>query len=170
MSLGSFLKKNKKSIVEKWRDLIFDSYPDVTSRFLKKEKDRFANPVGYDISKCVPIIYDELLSDEADTAKLSEALENIMKVRAVQDFTAFNAAAFVFFLKTAVRKTLDENGESEKHFRELLEFESQIDSIALLTFEVYVKCRERLHEVRTKEIKASYALLKKRFNIGEFNQ
>ena len=61
MRLKTFLAEKKSNIIKKWRDLVVATYPGDAQRFLRKEKNRFANPVGRTISEAVETLYDELL-------------------------------------------------------------------------------------------------------------
>jgi len=130
-----------------------DSYPADASKLLKQDKDRFDNPIGYSVSQEIKAIYEELLSD-MHSDKLLSSLDNIIRIRAVQDFTPSQAIAFIFKLKKAVRDELGHEIRSNKIFKELLDFESRIDELALFALDLYVKCREKIHEIRVGEVKA----------------
>ena len=83
----------------------------------------------------------------------SDYLDHIIRIRSVQDFSPSEALAFIFTLKQAVRGVFKKEIK-EKRFREELErFESRIDRLALLAFDTYVQCREKLYELRVKEVK-----------------
>ena len=75
------------------------------------------------------------------------------EIRAIQDFSPAEALVFVFFLKNAVREKLAPHVEEYKLFEELLTFESKVDRLALLAFNIYVQCRESLYDVRVAEIR-----------------
>ena len=47
---------------------------------------------------------------------------------------------------------------------ELAELEARIDRVALLAFDKYTECREKLHEVRNNEIKGRAERLLQRLN------
>lgn len=129
-----------------------ETYPEDTSRFLKSERDRFANPVGYTISNELPRLYDELVGD-MDGEKLLASIDNILRIRAVQDFSPSEAVGFVFGLKSVIREMLSRLSADGSMFADLLQFESRIDSLGLLAFEAYMRCREKVHEIRTNEIR-----------------
>ena len=80
MNLKSFLSDHKKVILEKWFDLVIDSYPADGSNFLRNETNRFQNPVGYTISKDLEIVFDNLV-ERADYQRLCDGFENIAKIR-----------------------------------------------------------------------------------------
>ncbi len=129
-----------------------ESYPG-DSLFLKQEKDRFANPVGYTISQEIETLYEGLLQGVASD-KLITSLDNIIRIRAVQDFSPSQAVSFVFRLKQAIRDELDKEIHEGQISKELLKFESKIDELALLAFDIYMKCRENIYEIRVNKLKA----------------
>ena len=59
--------------------MTLETYPKDTLRFLKKQKNRFANPVGSTISKEIENIYEELLKG-IDVERVSPILERIIKI------------------------------------------------------------------------------------------
>lgn len=139
--------------MERWFQLILETYPADTSRFLKQEKDRFINPVGYTISQEIEALYDELLQ-EMNFDKLAACLDNIIRIRAVQDFPPSQTIAFIFLLKKAIREELASEIAENRVLEELLKFESKIDQLVLLALDIYMKCREKVFEIRVNEAKA----------------
>ena len=150
--IENLLSKKKASILRSWFDLILESYPAGSRRFFKQEKNQFANPVGFTISHEIEKIYEELIG-KTDCNKLAASLENIIKIRAVQDFSPSQAVAFVFDLKKAIRDNIESDLKEKQVFEELLNFEAKIDETALIAFEIYMRCREKIHEIRVNEIK-----------------
>jgi RsbT co-antagonist protein rsbRD N-terminal domain len=146
------LSRRKKSILSKWFDAVLDMYPADTSHFLKSQKDRFMNPVGHTISQGLGDLLNELLED-AGSEKTSAFLDNIIKVKAIQGFSPSQAISFVFLLKRAIRDTLGKEVQEKSMYDELLTLESRIDSLALLAFDIYVQCREKIFEIRADEVK-----------------
>ena len=160
MKLADFLIQKRSPIVKKWCDLILQTYPEQSQGFLRKQKNRFANPVGRTIFEGIESIYDELVGD-ADSDKLSLFLDNIVRVRAVQEFMPSKAVGFIFGLKTIIREELGteilQSGISE----EWAAFERRIDGLALLCFDVYSECRQKISDIRVKELRnQSHRLLK----------
>ncbi len=152
MMLKHLLSQKKAAILEQWRGLILNTYPD-TSVFLKQEKDRFANPVGYTISLETETIYDGLLhGDNSD--KFLASLDNIIRLRAVQDFSPSQAIAFIFLLKKAIRRELGGKVCEPELLEALLQFESKIDELVLLALDVYTECRDKVYEIRLNELRA----------------
>lgn len=153
MVLEHLLPQKRAAILERWFQLVLGTYPADTSRFLKQEKDRFINPVGYAISQEIEALYDELLQG-MNFDKLADCLDNIIRIRAVQDFSPSQTIAFIFLLKKAIREELASEITENRVFEELLKFESRIDKLVLLAFDIYMKCREKVFEIRVNEVKA----------------
>lgn len=152
MTLGDLLLQKRAAILGRWLHLIFESYPPETSRFLKKEKDRFDNPVAYEFRQGIEGIYEALLHG-MDRDKVSSVLDRIISIRAIQDFSPSGAIAFIFLLKKGIREKLEREIRENGISNELLELESRIDGLALLSFDVYMKRREKLYELRINEVK-----------------
>lgn len=155
------LEEKKPVILQRWLDAIMATYPTDTSGFLKKQKDRFLNPVGHTFSQGIDSIMDTLISGEGFAEGLP-LLDDIIRVRAIQDFTPAQALNFTLSLKTVVREELEKEIRQNQLYDELLKFESEIDELVLYSINIYVKCREQLYELRTDELKRmTFTLLKK---------
>ena len=173
MRLEKLLTQRRSAILDRWTQLIFDTYPAKTQRFLKEQKDRFSNPVGYTISKEVENLYKELIQG-IDPARVSPILERIIRVRAVQDFSPSKAVAFIFLLKRVIREELEKEIQENQVFDELLMLESRLDDLALLAFDIHMACREKIYEIRANETKNQVSGLLKRagllYEIPEWKQ
>ena len=168
MELSALLEEKREVILEKWFARIIGTYPDVTSRFLAKQKDRFQNPVGYAITQSIGPIYDQVAS-AMDSDQLLEALDGIVRIRSVQDFTPTEAIGFVFELKAVIRAEIGDRIRGLERWNELVELESRVDRVALLAFEKYTECRENLHQVRNREVENRAARVLGRVEAGSAN-
>jgi len=164
MALSKLLTQNKDSILQRWFNLIADTYPTEVSGFLKG-KDRFSNPVGHIIFQETNTLYEELLQGRVDSDKASVSLEDIVKITAIQDFTPGEAISFVFLLKQAIIDELGSKIVKEQSFSEWLNFEASIDKLASAAFDKYLKCREKIYELRVNEIKADREIAFKLLNL-----
>lgn len=148
--LKKLLTERKAAIVQTWQTSIFATYPSDTAKFLQSQKDPFHNPVGSVVSNNIERIYDALLQDAGD---FTPFLEDIIKIRAVQDFAPSQAVIFTFLLKEAIRGEVNPYLPNERLLGELLLFEDKIDRLALSAFDVYMQCREKIYEIRIAGIK-----------------
>ena len=148
------LKRQREAVIEKWLAQTLQTYPEQSSRFLLQDEDPFRNPVGHALSTGLPVLFDEIIGS-FDVARARPALEEIVRIRAVQDFTASQAVDFIFFLKSIVR------GEVNPGEADLAVLDSRIDRIALLAFDLYMQCREKLHEIKVNEAKRRVYMLER---------
>ena len=152
MSLTTHLAQKKSAILGRWLTTIYESYPPETAIFLRKEKDRFDNPAGYRISEGLEGLYGALLQ-EMERDQILTFLDEIIRIRVLQNFAPSQALAFVFLLKNVIRQELAEEIRKENLAAELLDLESRIDGLALLGFDVYTKRREKIYEIKADEAK-----------------
>jgi hypothetical protein len=151
MSLSRILVAEKSRILDKWFDLILSTYPADAAQFFRS-KSTFTNPVGHTISQGIEDIFDGLVSG-AQLEQYRPFLDNIIRVRAVQDFTASKAVAFVFHLKTAVRAVCLQKTASQGLLDELLALELRIDELSLMAFDIFMQCREKLYDLKANELR-----------------
>lgn len=149
MNLESLLTEKKKAIIQKWIDQVLDSYG--SSNFFKKQKDRFANPVGATISEGLTKIFTVLVENR-DLNDIAKPLEDIIKIRAVQDFAPSQAVSFIYLFKDIVRQELAREKKLAEMHTNLAVLEARIDKTALMAFDYYMDCRERLHRIRVNEV------------------
>jgi hypothetical protein len=164
MNLNDLLSEKKSSIVQKWFDAIIDNYPDDSSHFLKKQKDQFLNPIGNTISRNIEGLFDEILHDAA-SEQIFPFLDDVIKIHAIQDFSPSKAVSFMSLLKPVVREALGSDIARHSLSAELQSFEANIDNLTFLSFDIYMKCRERIFELRVNEIKTMTFRLLKRANL-----
>ena len=149
--LRDLIKTKKTAILDRWFGLILETYPPNTSNILKAENDRFANPVGQTIAKEIEAIYGELIGG-MNSDRVSESLENVIRIRSVQDFSPSQAVLFVHSLKKAIKDELAGEMRGGGVFEEWLTLESKIDDLCLRAFDIYMKCREKICEIRIHEM------------------
>ncbi|UCD82010.1 MAG: hypothetical protein JSW26_11455, partial [Desulfobacterales bacterium] len=59
--------------------------------------------------------------------------------------------AFVYSLKKVVRELLDQELSERRSVNELLAFESKIDQLGLMAFDIYMACREKIYQIKATE-------------------
>jgi hypothetical protein len=144
--------QTKEAIAEQWLARVLRTYPIQTAHFLAEEKDSFRNPVGTTFKQALGILLDELLL-EMDHEKVTAALDSIMQIRAVQDFTPGRALEFLFQLKLILR---------DQHPGPVLDLlDTRIDEMVLLAFDLYTKYRERTFAARVNETKRRVFVLER---------
>jgi hypothetical protein len=153
VGLKQSLIEKKKSILERWFHLILETYPQEAAKFIRKERDRFVNPVGVILSEGMEALYEGLLKG-AEADQLSNPLDKIIQIRSVQDFSPSQAVVIVSLLKKAIQEEMKGNKiEMNGRIEEWFDLESRMDQLSLMAFDIYTKYRERVYEIRINEIK-----------------
>jgi len=133
----------QQGIVEKWIERLADSQPQHSAALRTPQADPFRNPVGYAVRRSLAQLWEELLG-EMKPEVIHEALDTILRIRAVQDLSPSEAVGFVQHLRPLLRET------STPLDPALLE--TRIDQLALAASAKYVQCREQIAAVRWHEI------------------
>lgn len=159
MKLRDILKERKAALAKRWLEVVLESYPPESAGFLFSQGDQFANPIGHTLTRGLEIILEGLLN-ETDAHTVVSSLDMMLKVGAVQDRTPSQSLAFVLDLKGVIRNEL--GPELITRFSgELTELETSIDALILFLFDDFMKCREKLYDLKVKEFKRmTHRLLK----------
>jgi len=155
----NFPDRDRDAIAQEWLRQTVATYPVQTAHFLLGEKDPFRNPMGHTLRKQLPVVAQELLGN-MDREQLSQALESIVRIRAVQGFTAGQSVSFLFMLKGILRERWKQ-GDQQRFAAE-----DRIDEAVLIAFDLYMKCRERIYEAMADEARRRTAQLEKIYSAA----
>ena len=144
MDAKQAVKKKKQEFLKQWFQATIATYPKESARVLGKDADRFDNPVGAVTRETLETILD-LFSEDVTRETLEKALDPLIRIRAVQAFSAAEAVAFIFALKP-IGETLIEPDH-------LMEFHRMVDEIALAGFNKLMKCKEEIFLLKATESK-----------------
>ena len=151
--LKGLIEKNKSDIIEKWFESTIQTYAPDTAQFYKGQKDQFANPVGNITAKGVEFLLDQLLND-FDPDAVKTYLDPVIRIRAVQDFTPSQATAFILSLKKVLRDRLSDKLQDAAILTEFLAFESRIDQLCLMAFDIYMTCKEKIYQISANDMRS----------------
>jgi len=163
MTLENLLWDNREPIVKRWFEDVLATYPGDSFAALARQEDPFANPVGHRLRVGTRGVFEALLRGQQGE-EIQRHLQEIVGIRAVQQFTASQAVGFVFRLKEAVRAVLADAIDDARLAAELAEFERQVDRVALTAFDIFVECRERVSQLRVNEVKRQVSWIVDRLN------
>jgi len=148
--LEKILAQKKTVITKKWFELTVQTYAPDTAEFLKSNKDQFANPVGGTTLNGLKGLLDQLMHGMEPEA-ITSYLDPIIRIRAAQNFTPSQATAFILFLKKVLRENLTKELRDNGVAAELIAFESKIDQLSLMAFDIYMQCREKIFQISANE-------------------
>ncbi len=165
MTFKEIITTHKETITKRWFESVVETYPEETVRLLKAGKDPFSNPVGHTIKEGIEGLLDALAEDREDV-DVEEFLDRVVRIRAVQDFSASEAVGFVFKLKKVVRETVPHMDASL-----IEEINSKIDALALKAFDIFMECKKKLYELRATELRnMTYKLLERANLLKELEE
>ena len=165
MKITELLKKYRSDIIDKWFEHIISTYPEDSSRFLFKERDQFANPVGATTLKSLKDILDALING-LDHEKIKPIVDPIIRIRAVQEFSPSQALSFIFTLKSIIRLILKKEIKSDRSIlKQLPDVELKIDELGLIAFDIYMGCREQIYKYKANHVKDRTLRLLKKANV-----
>ena len=156
MDLAEGFRNHREKIVKRWTEYTLSTY--TSSGFFVRERDKFANPVGGNIREALGKLF-LLLSKGADPQEFTEPLEQIMGIRAVQEFSPSRAVAPLNAVKHITREVFEADKERKHLVAELYDFEFAVDLALLAAFDIYMQYRERLYQVRINEIRSGSIIL-----------
>jgi hypothetical protein len=150
--LAEVIDQRRARVLDRWRERVLAGYPAETARFLRREQDRFANPVGHAVRELTEATLEAIVRGRP-AGELTEPLDRLVRVRAVQDLTPAQAVGFVLELKAVLREELAGVPTAAAAPGELGDLEDWLDRLLLLSFDLYSRCREQVFEIRVQDIR-----------------
>ena len=139
--------------MKQWFETTIASYGEQSARFMKRERDPIANPLGSTLRTELGNLFDALLDSDRSRSEL--ALDRILQLRAIQDFSPAQAVGFVFKLKPILHGWLKKEPKKQR------ELDDRVDQLALLAFNIYMKWREKVFSVAMSEVKSRASMARK---------
>ncbi len=161
---------DRTELLEEWLAAVLGGYPPEAARQMTRDRDPFRNPSGHLLRQNLAVLLEAVLREKGhpDAAR---ALEDLVRLRAVQDFTASQAVAFLLPLKPILAKAIAVGHPAVSEIvsppalgrassaatacrsrdRCGTVYDDRIDQLVLLASDLYVNCREKMHELRANE-------------------
>ncbi len=155
MDLQKYITENRQKLVEKWIASVVETYPADSVKFFKNTKNPFDNPVGSTIKRSIDLLFSQVIKQKMDLAAANEAMDPIVRLRAVQEFTPSRAISFIFNIKHLLREELGKQLPDKSVERFLEDVESNVDEMILIALDTYGKCREKIYLLRINQAKNS---------------
>ena len=143
-SIASFQNKKEKW-VRQWVETVLSTYPSESAQFYCDTADPFSNPVGATVRSSLSNLYDALVAPQFNINDARHALQPIVKLRAVQDFSPSRALGFVYELKEIVVSGSDISSEA------YMDLSTRIDKAMLVAFDLYMENKKTIYTLRAKQ-------------------
>ncbi len=151
-ALFARIVKDRAPLLSLWFDAALETYARDTASFLKDRRDPFANPVGHHTRRGLERLFDELVG-AMDMEAVAQALDPILRIRAVQNLTPARAVEFLFRFKRILSDRFGTAPRSAEADGLLFELHERIDRMVLAAFDVYMACREQVMELKANEMR-----------------
>jgi len=163
MKIEELIGKNFDTILQKWNQSIIDSYPQESGKYLLENKNKFSNPVGYTIENSLkPIL--EAVKDMSFDEKAKKSLDDIIRIRAVQDFSPSDALGFIKSLRAIIISELSSNIDYSPGKGDFLKLDRIFDEISSFSIDTYVDLRERIFRIKSNETRNGFERMIERLN------
>ncbi len=159
----SFFGEKKEILLKRWKEDFFEAFKEAKPFFLR-EVDAFQNPFAYRIEE----IFQEILNSidpDFSWERLNPYLERLGQILAVYFSSAREGMGVFLSLKGILREFFGEEILERFGVEGLLKIEDLINSLMLVTFDFYLKYREKLFEIKYQEWKRNNYLLLKRAGL-----
>ena len=133
--------ETKHAILQDWLAQAAHTWPEQMAQTLLDVRDPFHNAVGCALREALPELLDAVLADEWPQGT-GAALDRLVRIRAVQDFTASQAVSFLLLLKPVLRTRLGGCVET---------LEGRVDRLLLMAFDLFTGCREQARQIQLDE-------------------
>ena len=106
MALSARMREKSAAIAQRWLADALAAYPADSAAAFERQQDRFANPVGHALRVATRTAV-EALAQGREPGEICRHLDEVVKIRAIQEFKPSEALCFVFMLKEAVAPNWD---------------------------------------------------------------
>lgn len=152
LTLNNSIQAKKKQILSKWQSLAMSSYKNRGLVNGMNKAGRFTDPVAYVTADNTDKIFNWLINTE-NSEKLRAPLEDICRLRAVQDIDPTSALDFIPALKQLIREELADEIKHGEYADELADLDQRIDNITVLADDAYANCKASINAIRINEMK-----------------
>ena len=159
MSLTVFLEQSRPTLTSRWVEAANAVYPFATTGFLRTKQNAFANPVGQRSRDLSEHLLNATVGFPHDSSALRAALEEFVRVRAVQDMPVETSLSVMFAYKNIIRNYIAERNITLTGDDKALLHASdeRCDTLTLLAFGMYARSREALFNARLEDMRRRHS-------------
>ena len=155
MGLNEALAAKREAVLERWFQAVLATYPADTARFLAGGADPFANPVGHTVREGLGRLYDRFAADAPERRAFG-------RDRRHREDPGGSGVLPLGGRRVRLHPQGDSpRGVGRRRARSApaqAALDNGVDRLALVAFDVYMQCREKIFEIRVREIKESQLL------------
>ena len=130
----------RAGILEAWYERTVNTYPAEVRPQLLGGSDQFRNPVVFTLRTALGVLIEEV-GGGMNSERVHKALDEIVRLRAVQGFDTSAAIRFVYLLRDVAR---------EQNVA-IADLDRRVDELAQIAFDVFTRCREQIEAIRARD-------------------
>lgn len=135
-------------ILSRWQKAAMSPYEQSVLKGASGTQERFADPMSYLMLENTAKIWQWLLQTHEDLDPV-QFLEEICRLKAVQEPRPSKALSFIFALKQIIREELGYPNENGAEM--IKDLEQRIDELALVAFDIYAEYRAKIYQLKIAE-------------------
>lgn len=152
---NDIVSSRKDRWTAEWFNAVISSYPEESARFFRDTRDPFANPVGAALKKGITDLFEVIRADTFDRDAAHAALEPMIRVRAIQEFTPSEALGFITAIKTIMENDSEAAARSGAGAEKLQRMAENADKALLTAFDIYMECKKHVYGLRARQARDS---------------
>ncbi|MFW6053062.1 MAG: RsbRD N-terminal domain-containing protein [Desulfosalsimonas sp.] len=162
------ISANRDRWISKWFEALMRSYPEESAGFFKDTRDPFSNPVGAALEKGIRDLFDVVAADVFDSRAAHDALEPMIKVRSLQEFSPSEALGFIAEIKKIIKQDPAAKQQTKTEAERIDRIADNADRALLAAFDIYMDCKKHVYNLRARQARDSVRqLLVKKDLISE---
>jgi hypothetical protein len=151
MDVCHIVKDRREHIAAEWTNALLRTYPEEGAKFFGSVMNQFTNPAGYVFRSNIKNLLDKLL-DGVQEDQLSQDLDAVLRIRAVQGLTPSTALCFIPALKEILFREVCQVVAQDQADALLHDWYIRIDRLLLMGFDIYMGCREVLWQQKANQL------------------
>lgn len=160
MTSLEYLKNNKQLLLNEWFEWLINTYPETSKKYFRNTNQQFTNPIGYSLYHNLNSVFDSLINQDFNSNKFRNALEEIIKIRILQQPSNLKEINIFEFLWNKIISTLPPHLAKE----DIVATIELFNSFNYIFFEIYSKIQTRIVEIQKDEIRNRYGKIIERLN------
>jgi nucleoside 2-deoxyribosyltransferase len=145
------VSSRKDRWISQWMDVLMSSYPQESARFFRETSDPFANPVGAAFRKGVRNLFEVLEADDYDPEAAKQALDPMIRVRAIQEMAPSEALGFIPQIKSIMEADTRLLESGDARVIRVRQIAGHADKALLTAFDLYMACKKHVYTLRAQQ-------------------
>lgn len=160
MRLIEKIESNSEFILELWFEKLISVFPETSLKYIRKHNEQFTNPIGFNLFNNLQVLLDCFLKNDNKSDNFLTSLEEVIKLRLIQDISPFEKANIYKPLREIILNKFSPALNKE----ELIEIYDYFQKFEETSFNKYLEIQELIFDIKKEEIRNRYGKILDRIN------